>query len=1073
MTSSTESTPTPTPPASTIRSVTVSCAANSIPVGQTNQCTSNVQGTGNFSQTVSWSVSGVPGGNSTLGTVNSSGLYTAPETVPTPYSVNVSATSAQDGTKSSFVSVIVAGTIASTTQTVTAAAGGTITLPDGSSVTIPPNVLPIDQNVRASELSVMPQQGPNPLIVNAGPVIMITLAVPIQSNKAVRQEGAASTHRNDVGAADIIFAINETGSTGLTGALASAVVIDSNNQSVFVPATINSGSTVSSATISLSSSWLGTITTGVQSFAVSIVNTISQVIPSFVTSIQLPLSKCWDIRSTQWTDFSTCSSQVNGARVLVIVHGMMSCVESMMPSVSKAIPFIQSQGSYDVIAGFDYDWTRHLDDSAALLSAFLAQLGQLGAIQIDIIAHSEGVPVSLYAASQASDRKKINNFFGLAGPVTGTPIASDQSSLLQFFLLAQNSLSNMRSNQPCPVWWAIDVQTLLNQPFRTDLEKDSDLLMKVMLPAEKANPPADSIVLAGGINPFPLGILTGADFGNTPNDGVIGLDSALAFNSGLVVRPLPSFPLFHTDLPGDTTMNGVLSDVANQIRASELGGSSPQLTCAGSEISCDGPQAEPQTFLFTETGLSLDSSFSSSLEVRAQDSTGLVSRITPTFSSVGGGITWSMVPTCPNPGCSFFAFDKSKQLASNSLMQTLQAGAGTPAVTLNPTSLNFGNVQTGASSNQSVTLTNTGTATLQITQINLKNNAGGFSLTNPCPTSLTVGASCAVSVTFNPTQAGAQSATLSVADNASGSPQSVPLSGTGTGSSQAPTVTTSSPASAITSSSAILPGTVDPNGSDTHVWFQYSSNSSMSGAISTPQQDIGAGTTTVPFSANIAGLSANATYYYQAVASNSGGTSMGEPSNFTTTSSGPTLSTFTISPSSVTGGQSAKLSFGLSANAIGTATISLQSSNPTAFPVPSSFNIQAGQSTNSFDDQAGTVASATTATVTATYNGGSLQAQVTVNPIKPAITLLSPNPVPVGSSESILISGTNFQPGATLRFTWTVDGGGSRDRTDYDFVDSGDLIISINTGTSASTGWTVEIVNPDQQTSNIFPFSVQ
>ena len=45
--------------------------------------------------TVIWSVNGVPGGNASLGTITSAGLYTAPAALPTPNTVTVTATSAQ------------------------------------------------------------------------------------------------------------------------------------------------------------------------------------------------------------------------------------------------------------------------------------------------------------------------------------------------------------------------------------------------------------------------------------------------------------------------------------------------------------------------------------------------------------------------------------------------------------------------------------------------------------------------------------------------------------------------------------------------------------------------------------------------------------------------------------------------------------------------------------------------------------------------------------------------------------------------------------------------------------------
>jgi hypothetical protein len=59
-------------------------------------------------------------------------------------------------------------------------------------------------------------------------------------------------------------------------------------------------------------------------------------------------------------------------------------------------------------------------------------------------------------------------------------------------------------------------------------------------------------------------------------------------------------------------------------------------------------------------------------------------------------------------------------------------------------------------------------------------NAGDFAQSNTCGTSVAAGASCTVSVTFDPTASGSRSASVSFTDNANGSPQSLGLSGTGT-----------------------------------------------------------------------------------------------------------------------------------------------------------------------------------------------------------------------------------------------------------------------------------------------------
>lgn len=106
-----------------------------------------------------------------------------------------------------------------------------------------------------------------------------------------------------------------------------------------------------------------------------------------------------------------------------------------------------------------------------------------------------------------------------------------------------------------------------------------------------------------------------------------------------------------------------------------------------------------------------------------------------------------------------------------------------PVANLSTASLTFGSQQTGrTSSAQAVTLTNNGTAQLTINSIAIAGaNAGDFKQTNNCGTSLAVNTSCTISITFAPSNTGTRSASLVISDNASGSPQTVALSGTGTG----------------------------------------------------------------------------------------------------------------------------------------------------------------------------------------------------------------------------------------------------------------------------------------------------
>ncbi len=119
-------------------------------------------------------------------------------------------------------------------------------------------------------------------------------------------------------------------------------------------------------------------------------------------------------------------------------------------------------------------------------------------------------------------------------------------------------------------------------------------------------------------------------------------------------------------------------------------------------------------------------------------------------------------------------------------------GTGTvpaPQVNLLPRMLTFGQQPAGTTSvPQAVTLTNAGGAALTLIGVAITGtDAASFEIgasagNNPCPMTggtLAINAACTVAVNFSPQTSGAKSAALSFTDNASGSPQSVALTGTG------------------------------------------------------------------------------------------------------------------------------------------------------------------------------------------------------------------------------------------------------------------------------------------------------
>ncbi len=175
-----------------------------------------------------------------------------------------------------------------------------------------------------------------------------------------------------------------------------------------------------------------------------------------------------------------------------------------------------------------------------------------------------------------------------------------------------------------------------------------------------------------------------------------------------------------------------------------------------------------------------------------------------TVSAGGGSCTINVTFTPPASGSDtgqLTLTDNDEEPAATPGTQTITlTGSGvtsSSSVTVTPSSLTFTNTKLGtASAPQTVTITNTGSSTVDITAITVGTSTN-FAETNTClalENVLAVGQSCSVSVEFTPTESGALSGSLSISDTATGSPQTVALTGTGTAlfslSSSAPTVVT-------------------------------------------------------------------------------------------------------------------------------------------------------------------------------------------------------------------------------------------------------------------------------------------
>jgi 6-phosphogluconolactonase (cycloisomerase 2 family) len=118
-----------------------------------------------------------------------------------------------------------------------------------------------------------------------------------------------------------------------------------------------------------------------------------------------------------------------------------------------------------------------------------------------------------------------------------------------------------------------------------------------------------------------------------------------------------------------------------------------------------------------------------------------------------------------------------------------------PAVSIFPATVpNFGAVVGSSSFTHVVYIINVGDQLLAVNSISLAGtNASSFSQTNTCLATLAPNANCSVSIIFTPPSVGTFSASLQVADNAPGSPQTLALFGTGIAPAPAVTFSPASP----------------------------------------------------------------------------------------------------------------------------------------------------------------------------------------------------------------------------------------------------------------------------------------
>jgi uncharacterized membrane protein len=107
------------------------------------------------------------------------------------------------------------------------------------------------------------------------------------------------------------------------------------------------------------------------------------------------------------------------------------------------------------------------------------------------------------------------------------------------------------------------------------------------------------------------------------------------------------------------------------------------------------------------------------------------------------------------------------------------SGTGVSAsLSLSPTSLSF-SAGLGGSSTKSINITNTGTGNLNILSLTISGSTTFTIVGHNCGAAILPGKNCTVNVRFTPTSRTTFTGALNITSNATGSPHSVPLTGTG------------------------------------------------------------------------------------------------------------------------------------------------------------------------------------------------------------------------------------------------------------------------------------------------------
>ena len=530
----------------------------------------------------------------------------------------------------------------STTQMVSAAAGGTFELPGIGRVTIPAGFLRNDQQVTVEVLESMPRQVPSDLLRSTGPAVSITFprgaANPISRLDLSNAESAAPP-----GAA-IQIDFDRTLLPDTNSYLPIAEVIPPQVTAAQVTGLFVAPPAEFVPTVVIPASMIETLSRGAEDefFTVNVGNVTWN--PSLPRDPVRHGPRIWNMEGQEWlaTDGPTLSIR-RGVKTCVLVHGMMSTVEGAFREGSSCVNDIATANGCDQVVGFNYDWSRGINQSGQELARFLDRLAsEFGISDIVLEAHSEGGPVALAAGAQTGAGTQISHLVTLGSPLTGTTAADRGEQILTW--LAYGLVVPPRS---------VSLREFVNSvlPFLDDLTTRSGTEGVVAgartgFNQKHSQTPVTAIAGTGGSLLPSLAVLgLPADlatptlqelfnaflFGSEQQDSIVNGESALGTASNLNIRTALTFAAEHTELECDPQ---VIAAVGRSVNPTTPAGSANlSVSPSALSFSATAGRAVPASQSFTVRNIGAIGSF---LAFSVSDNASWIT-VTGQPRSLGGG----------------------------------------------------------------------------------------------------------------------------------------------------------------------------------------------------------------------------------------------------------------------------------------------------------------------------------------------------------------------------------------------------------------------------------------------------